>query len=206
MAQEKDQGSPSHGILSGLLGGGLFFGTLILTNAFIPAVLVGLGSFIAGLFLFQPPKTMKFQVAGISQEMLNEALKTGKEESTEIKRLSLLIQDEEIRKEALGIAKVYDDILEDIQKDPKDLRTARSFLNYYPDAVIKILRRYTEIQPRSSIDPSIKASLVKAEKMINTIAGGFNKQLAQLLQDDVMDLDTELELLRRTMQSEGLGE
>lgn len=205
MAEKKEE-APFHGILSGLLGGGLFLGTLVVTSAIIPAIFVGLGGFVAGLFLFQPPKTLKVNVSGVTQEMLDEALVLGKEQAHQIKNLSAVIAQPKVREEAFDIARKFEAILEDIRKDPKDLKTARSFLNYYPDAVIKILQRYTDLQSRTLNDQGIQSSLQKAEGMLKTIRSAFEKQLAQLLQDDVMDLDTELELLRRTMQSEGLGD
>jgi len=42
--------------------------------------------------------------------------------------------------------------------------------------------------------------------LLGTITRAFEKQLTQMLQNDVMVLDTELELLRRTIQSEGFGD
>jgi 5-bromo-4-chloroindolyl phosphate hydrolysis protein len=111
-----------------------------------------------------------------------------------------------VQRQALKIKTTLEQILDEIRKDPKDLKTARSFLNYYPEAVIKILDRYTDLQSRNINDPSIQNSLSKAEDLLGTITRAFEKQLTQLFQNDVMVLDTELELLRRTIQSEGLGD
>lgn len=203
---EVKSGTLGQMILSSLLAGGIFVAFLVVTNALVPALLVAVGVYVAGQFLFRPPRKLKVQVSGLTPEIVEQALEAGKAQKQEILRLGGQIADARVRADALSIAEVYQELLEDIRKDPKDLKTARSFLNYYPDAVIRILTRYTGLQGKNLRDPGITDSLAKTEGMLSTIHRAFEKQLAQLQQDDVMDLDTELELLRRTMASEGLDQ
>jgi len=193
-------------ILAGILGGGIFWLVLLVFQNLFLAIFLALGGFIAGLFLTQPSKTMKIEVQGVTQEMLDEELIKRQEQVQQIKFLIQKIKNPEVQRQALKIKTTLEQILDEIRKDPKDLKTARSFLNYYPEAVIKILDRYTDLQSRNINDPSIQNSLSKAEDLLGTITRAFEKQLTQLLQNDVMVLDTELELLRRTIQSEGLGD
>lgn len=143
---------------------------------------------------------------GLSEEDYRAALQRGDAQLAEMKRLVSTITSPAIRSQAEAIVKHFKAILHDLRKEPQDYKAARSFLEYYPSAVLKVLGRYLELQTHADTDPSIRSSLTRTESMLGTIARAFEKQLAQLLQDDVMDLDTELELLRRTMQSEGLSE
>ncbi len=194
------------GPAAALIGGGLFFLFLFLFHQFLPALLAAVGGFVAGLLLFQPSKEVEVVIDGIPAETLKTILEEHSSRAQYIRELCQRMVDEKVRRDSLRIYKFYQEILSDIKKDPKDLKTARSFLGYYPDAVIKILERYLDLQKRPTSDPAIVNSLAKAEGMLKQIADAFEKQLTRLLQDDVMDLDTELELLRRTMQSEGLSD
>lgn len=203
---EDKSGTLGQMILSVVLAGGIFVAFLVLTNALIPSLFLGLGAFVAGVFLFKPPRVLKVQVSGLTPEIVEQALEAGRLQKDEILRLGSLISTPQVKADALSIADVYEKILADIQTDPKDLKTARSFLNYYPDAVIRILTQYTSLQGKNLRDQGVAESLAKTEQILSTIHRAFEKQLAQLLQDDVMDLDTELELLRRTMESEGLDQ
>lgn len=190
-----------------IIGGALFFLFLFLFQQVLLALLAALGGFVAGLFIFQAPsKEVEMVVEGISVETLKATLEEHSSRAQYIRELCNRMINESIKRESLRIYKFYQEILADIKKDPKDLKMARSFLGYYPDAVIKILERYLDLQRRPVSDPAIANSLARAEGMLKQIGDAFEKQLARLLQDDVLDLDTELELLRRTMQSEGLSD
>jgi 5-bromo-4-chloroindolyl phosphate hydrolysis protein len=198
--------STSRQFLPEFWGGGIFWLVLLVFQNLFLAIFLALGGFSAGLFLTQPSKTMKIEVQGFTQEMLDEELIKRQEQVQQIKFLIQKIKNPEVQRQALKIKTTLEQILDEIRKDPKDLKTARSFLNYYPEAVIKILDRYTDLQSRNINDPSIQNSLSKAEDLLGTITRAFEKQLTQLLQNDVRVLDTELELLRRTIQSKGLGD
>lgn len=198
--------NPIRSVGPALVGGGVFLLFLWITGNPVLAILLALGAYVAGLFLFLPSKEVTITVGGIGSSDLRQVLEEHGAKATYIRELAQRIFKDRVRDEVLRLHKFYREILSDIAKDPKDLKTARAFLNYYPDAVIKILERYTDLQRRPVSDPSIATSVEKVEGMLQQITRAFEKQLAQLLQDDVMDLDTEMELLRRTMQSEGLSD
>ena len=46
-------------------------------------------------------------------------------------------------------------------------------------------------------------SFQKTENLLDTIEVAYQKQLEKLFEDDVMDLDTELKVLAKTIKSEG---
>lgn len=96
-------------------------------------------------------------------------------------------------------------ILAEIRRDPADLKRSRQFLSYYLDATINIITKYATLSSQRVDDESIGESLSRTERMLDTINLAFEKQLARLLSNDVMDLDTELTLLEKTIEMEGLG-
>jgi hypothetical protein len=114
-------------ILAGILGGGIFWLVLLVFQNLFLAIFLALGGFIAGLFLTQPSKTMKIEVQGVTQEMLDEELIKRQEQVQQIKFLIQKIKNPEVQRQALKIKTTLEQILDEIRKDPKDLKTAPSF-------------------------------------------------------------------------------
>ena len=140
-----------------------------------------------------------------SKEMFEAALRDGLAKHTALKKESYKIINADVRKEVDAICEVTAKILATIKNDPKDLRPARQFLNYYLDATIKIVTRYVDLSTRGVRSAEIAETLKQVEDSLKTIHRAFERQLELLLQYDVMDLNSELALLKRTIEMEGLG-
>jgi 5-bromo-4-chloroindolyl phosphate hydrolysis protein len=71
------------------------------------------------------------------------------------------------------------------------------------EAVAEGRKKASEIE---ELGKQIKNNVIKqkVESLLSTIKQAFDKQLAKLLEDDVMDLDVEISVLEKTMKSEGL--
>ena len=89
-------------------------------------------------------------------------------------------------------------------KSIKDIKRARQFVNYYLDSTVKIVTRYVELSNTQVITPETEKSLKKVEELMRTVKVSFEHQLQQLLEDDLLDLDTEVEVLKKTLKMEGM--
>jgi len=107
-----------------------------------------------------------------------------------------------VAEKIIEICRVGLDIFENIKTHPEDLQRAKPFINYYLDATDKIVSRYVELS-RNSNSPEIRESLDRVEAMLDQIQETYKKQLRYLLEDDVLDLNTEITVLERTMKLEG---
>ena len=204
----KSTGGPVGGILSGIVGGGLFL--LLWLALGVPVLLslvVGVVGYGAGLLIFRrSARGVEVAIPGVSRAMLEEALREGADKLAELKSLSGRIPDRPVREKFDAIVTAAGSIIDDLRKNPKDIRAARQFLSYYLDATVKIVSRYTELAAKKLDSADIQGSLRKVESMLDTIRGAFEKQHARLLENDVLDLDSELALLKQTISMEGLGE
>jgi 5-bromo-4-chloroindolyl phosphate hydrolysis protein len=196
-------------ILSCSLGGVVFALLLILFGRVGWAAFGGAASLIAGLLIFAPAKTRKphrIEMHGVTQSDLEEALALGTAKVEELKEATAQIRSKEVRSKAEDVADLAHRIIEDVEKDPRDLKRARQFLNYYMDTTIKIVRRYVSLSEQGVRSAEIRASMRKVEEVLDTLKSAFARQLAILFEDDVMDLDAELEVLERTIKLEGLAD
>ncbi len=185
-----------------IVGAALFAALLIFTGNFPLAVVGGLAGMIAGVLIFKPqPKTdIRLMSSGVSQEMVDSAIKEGKAMVAHLRLINARIGNPLVQFKVKQIAEVADKILEDIRQDPADLKAARPFLNYYLDATVKILERYAEISAKKVLDADVMKSLKRVEDLLDSIRLSFHKQLARLQENDMLDLDTEMSVLEKSIQ------
>jgi 5-bromo-4-chloroindolyl phosphate hydrolysis protein len=198
------------GLLSGIIGGG---GFLILFFAvglpLIPSLLLGLAGF-GGAYLcvyaFRPKPRLSFELGeGVTPQLLETTQKEGGEKIRALVDCSREIKDPVIQAKIARIIDVVKRIYADFEKDPADIKKAKQFLSYYLDTSIKIVRKYRDLSAQNVRSPDITATLTKAEAMLDSIEKAFGKQLARLLRDDAMDLDTEIQTLEKTFNAEDLS-
>ncbi len=193
-------------VVPGILGGSVF---LLFTFILKTDILISIGAAVAsyiGIYFVIPAgdKAMEFIVDGITKEDYNNTIKQGLDKVKLLKSLSAKITNSGFLGKLNSVIKVIDEIFDDLHKDPKDVRVARQFLSYYLDTTITIVNRYIDLYNHGEKSEKIAERLAKVESLLDTIRVAFQKQLEKLLDDDIMDLDTEISLLETTFKSEGL--
>ncbi len=191
--------------LAGILGAAAFIAFFVLIQAGILfSLLATAAAFAAGLLLANEPRTMKVKLDGVNAQSLSAALAEAEAKLAAFESLIPRLESKPIKAKAQEIAELERKIIEDIEADPKDLKPARGFLTYYQDAAINILRKYQQIMERGASAADVRASVARVEPVLETIRASFEKQLARLLENDVLDLDTEISVLEKTLKMEGL--
>jgi 5-bromo-4-chloroindolyl phosphate hydrolysis protein len=196
---------------------GFLFGTAI---ALVLGLILGVGPFfsiaagicgcIAGFIIFRPltEKSLPFDFAsidGISKEMYETAIAEGSRKLSKLRASADRIQDRTVQVKAKNICALTEKILDDIKKDPKDVKPARSFLNYYLDTAMNILKQYNELAVQKVSSEEVKEVIKKVDRTLGTLEQAFEKQLEKLMENDVLALNTELTVLERTIEMEGFG-
>ena len=197
------------GFLAGLIGGAgfliLFF---VIQFPILPTLLLalaGFGGIYLFLYAFRPKPRIQFDIgAGVTPQLLESTMKEGGEKIKALVDCSKDIKDPGVRAKVARIVDVIKRIFANFEKDPKDIKQAKQFLNYYLDTSITIVRKYRDLSAQNVRSPEIAATLAKAELMLDSIEKAFEKQHARLLRDDAMDLDTEIQTLEQTFNAEDL--
>ncbi len=190
-------------VLSALLSGGAFILTFVVADFALP-VAAGLSalSFAGGALLFRVKPSRRIE----KPADLESALQEGRRKLGEIKAYGRKIGDAPTKAKVEAISDSVERIFAEIRRDPVDLKIARQFLSYYLDSTVTILDKYVTISSQTVSDPGIRDSLARVERSLDTINTAFGKQLARLLSNDLLDLDTELSLLEKTLEMEGLSD
>lgn len=134
---------------------------------------------------------------------VEKAVKEGSERLRNIRSQTRLIADNEIAGKIQEICKTGLDIFDYIQKNPDDLTKAKQFINYYLDATEKIVKKYVELLNKKERNSEIDAAISNVESVLDSIKETYTKQLHNLLEDDLLDLNTEIKVLEKTIKLEG---
>jgi 5-bromo-4-chloroindolyl phosphate hydrolysis protein len=138
----------------------------------------------------------------MSAEEIQAMLEAGEKRANDIQQAVKAISDPEFVAGVGQILVTVRKIFDYLAKNPGRIKRARKFLSYYLDTTLFIVNSYADLQ--GSDDPDIVESRKKLLDILGTIKAAFEKQYAVLLQNDVLDIDAEIEVLRSSLKSEGL--
>ncbi len=110
------------------------------------------------------------------------------------------IQNREFNERIERILAIAQQILDEIARDPADLRRARKFLKVYLDGARKVTEGYarTHLQAGS---PQLEDNF---RQLLETIEQVFQQQQQKLLENELFDLDVQIEVLQTRLKQEGL--
>lgn len=112
-----------------------------------------------------------------------------------------------IRAKVARLVTTGDRILSELAQRPGRTSAARPFLTYYVDVAGRIVVRYVDLSGRHVDSDEMKDLLARAEASLDSVQAAFDQQLETLLSSDVIDLDSEITLLEKMVDSEaGLRE
>lgn len=132
-----------------------------------------------------------------------KAVKEGMEKLKNLRNNTRMIANNTVASKVQDICKTGAEIFDYLAKNPEDIQKARQFINYYLDATEKIVNQYVELSARKNKTKEIEDSLKRVEAMLDSIKETYSKQLHNLLENDLLDLNTEISVLEKTMKYEG---
>ncbi|WP_462318607.1 5-bromo-4-chloroindolyl phosphate hydrolysis family protein [Marinilabilia sp.] len=189
----------------GLLSFALFF--ILFFIADLSVILSGLSGvvlfFICSSFLTSGNESSEQEINSPSDSNVESALSYGFQKLEAIEKKSFGIENESVRTKVGRIYNLGRKILDDIKENPDDFYAARQFFNYYLDATHSILEKYVSLQENRQFLEIADESFRKTEALLDTVEVAYQKQLEKLFEDDVMNLDTELKVLAKTIKTEG---
>jgi hypothetical protein len=107
-----------------------------------------------------------------------------------------------MRGKIAGLVTTGDRILNELAQRPGRTSAARPFLTYYVDVAARIVARYVDLSERRVNSAEVNDLLARAEASLDSVQAAFDHQLEALLSSDVIDLDSEITLLEKMVDSE----
>ena len=123
----------------------------------------------------------------------------------ELRTLDEKIEDEEISDKIMRIGVTCARIFETVKDNPEKLPQLRRFMNYYLPTTLKLLRAYVTLEKQGIQGENIGAARENINRVLGTLADGFDRQLDQLFRTDVIDIGADIEVLESMLASDGLA-
>lgn len=124
---------------------------------------------------------------------------------SEIRALNNAIEDPEMSRKIDRIGEITGNIFAYLREKPDKEGKLRSFLSYYLPTTLKILGSYAQLEAQGVEGENISAAKERIEGMMDKVVEGFEQQLDRLFQDDAMDITSDVAVLERMLEKDGLG-
>ena len=136
-------------------------------------------------------------------EVLHERLQEAGRDYRRMREAADRIQAPGLRQSASELIDIAGNILKFLTDNPKKIPSARRYIDYYQETAANVLENYVELQDtRLLTDESEKIFQNTAEAVL-TLKDAFRMQFQKLMQNELMDMEADLNLLKQTLRSEG---
>ena len=122
----------------------------------------------------------------------------------EMGRLYGSIESPEVRSRINELMRISDKIIQDAIDDPSDVPDIRKFLDYYLPTTIKLLNAYDRMSGQGIEGENLSKSMNSIENMLDTAIEAFKRQLDSLFEDQALDIETDISVMNRMLEREGL--
>ena len=192
-------------VVSAVVGGAFFaLPYAALSIALAPSLVIGAAAFGATELVcssFKKKETLKE-----TNQPLYKKISTARKQNDEILNLIPQVEKIETQKNLNEIHDTVEKIINLIEKEPKKEKKAKNFFEYYLPVLLKIAKRYDEIENQKLISSEGKKFMDKADKMISDTLSAFKQILASLYEKDIMDADAEMKIYETMLKADGIVE
>ena len=109
-----------------------------------------------------------------------------------------------IQKDGIEILEICESIFKNLEENPTDIKVIRQFFTYYLDALLTIFQKYNQIAKSGMKGEKQVQIHEQMTQNLGLVKELLHSKLKKLLEDDFMDLDTELQTLNKMMEMEGI--
>mgnify|MGYP001553814125 CR=1 FL=1 len=139
--------------------------------------------------------------ACVDEDLYKERMTRAYLSIDEIRNMLNSIDASSIQEEMKEIIALSELIMDDINNHPEDIHKARMFLTYYLGSIKKVINGYIRLSKSTISTDTIKTTITKAEELISLIKTAFQKLHEELLEHDAVNLDTEIAVLEKELNS-----
>ena len=121
-----------------------------------------------------------------------------------IRHLDDDIQDESVSSRIRRIEGITRNIFHYVEEKPEKKNDIRMFMNYYLPTTLKLLESYSRIEQVGVAGQNMRDAKDNIEKILDMLVVGFEGQMDQLFKAESLDITSDIEVLERMMNKDGL--
>jgi hypothetical protein len=139
-------------------------------------------------------------------QTIDAILAEAKRAHDEMLRLSASIGDKAISAKIEKLIDLSDRIAKDAIEDENDIRQIQKFQSYFLPSTIGLLNAYDRMSAQDLEGKNLTQTKEKISQMLDTEVSAFEKQLDALYVNDAMNIDTDIQVMQKLLEREGLME
>lgn len=149
---------------------------------------------------------LKEEIYNSGKEEIESTIKVGRNYIDQIKYIRSELYRDEIAIKLDKLVNIAEQILNQVEKNPKKAQEVNKFINHYLPITIKLINSYKDINNQVVQGDNIKNAKSEIEKSIDLINDAFENLLDDLFEDLVLDISTDISVLKTLFKQEGLSE
>lgn len=193
-------------VLSGVLALGIFFLLFVrLRIHLFLSIFLGAGTYVAFILLLKPQKRIgKMDLSSVGNgELLGAKFGEAQKDFARLKRAVMEIKEEELKMQCTQLLETAESILKYLADHPEKIMAARRYIDYYQETAANILENYLELQKTKLATKETEEIMKKTREGVLILKEAFGLQLQKLMENELMDMEADLNLLKQTLSSEG---
>jgi hypothetical protein len=146
------------------------------------------------------------EIENLEKDEIESTIKIGRNYIEQIKNIRNYLYKEEIAVKLDKLGNISNQILIQVEKNPNKIQEVNKFINHYLPITIKLINSYKDINNQSIQGQNIENAKIEIEKSIDLINSAFENLLDDLYEDVVLDISTDISVLKTLFKQEGLAE
>lgn len=146
------------------------------------------------------------EIYNSEKEEKESIIRVGRSYIEQIKQIRNDLYKEEIAIKLDKLGNIANQILNQVEKNPKKIQEVNKFINHYLPITIKLINSYKDINNQLIQGENIENAKIEIEKSIDLINTAFENLLDDLFEDVVLDVSTDISVLKTLFKQEGLVE
>lgn len=189
-------------ILLVLISGVAFLVFLFILNFNIIISIVATVLIYISLILISPARERnQGNYSDIEYENIQDILRENKDKIREVCKDTEVLSGE-IKEKVKKLCEISEQILENVKKNPQNIKSVKRVFSYYLETTDKILDIYTELSKQDIQSTEMKARLKKVENTLDLIITVFQQYIEKSMETEAINLDIEIELLEKVIKME----
>ena len=196
-------------VLSAALALALFLVLLLLLSwNIILCMILAAAAYIALSLIFRPVSRIgKIETESLANgEFLNERLTEAGTDYNRMLKAVRQICEQPLLDECRDLITRAGNILKYLTDNPEKIPAARRYIDYYQETAANVLEHYVELKKTGLSTGETGKILRSTRESISTLKSAFDLQFEKLMQNELMDMEADLKLLKNTLKSEGYKE
>lgn len=139
------------------------------------------------------------------QAAVEDLLREGRQYIQTIQEINLDLPEEDISKKLDTLEDITCKIFDYVEQHPEKMPQIRKFMCYYLPTTMKLMEAYRDLEQNGVDTPEVRETKQEIQEALDNINQAFQNLFGNLVQDDLLDVSSNISALETMFAQEGLS-